>query len=139
MAVLKNISGNDLWCQSIRYGIVGLVSNITLYMLFLILVELRINHTVVVTFLYVLGLSITFISNKKWSFSHTGGSTRSITRYILFYVALWLTNVIILWLWIDVLGFPPAKVQACVLLVFIPIAFLAQRYWIFMPEKAGSV
>ncbi|WP_040730147.1 GtrA family protein [Thiocapsa marina] len=128
---------HDLSRQTIRYGIVGLASNIMLYVLYLILVDLGGDSKFVVALLYVVGLSVTFIFNKRWSFSHQGRLECSLKRYLILYGCLYLTNVMVLWLFVDLFVLPHAIVQACVVLTFIPVVFLVQRYWVF-PVAASA-
>jgi putative flippase GtrA len=122
---------NNWRWQGIRFGIVGLVSNALLYLLYLLLVNLGVDPKLVVTILYILGLSSTFIFNKRWSFSHQGDWSRSGVRYVSLYGGLYLTNILVLLLLVDLLELPHAFVQAGVVLVFIPVVFLMQRYWVF--------
>lgn len=124
--------------QALRFGIVGLISNIVLYLLYLILVKLGADPKLVVTALYVLGLSWTFFFNKLWSFSHRGDWGRASVRYFSLYGGLYITNILVLVLLVDVLGLPHAFVQAGVVMVFIPIVFLMQRYWVFSKRPASS-
>ncbi|WP_367115071.1 GtrA family protein [Thiocapsa sp.] len=121
----------NLVVQALRFGIVGLASNVLLYMLYLMLVNLGVDSKIVVTVLYVIGLSITFFFNKRWSFSHQGEWDISIKRYLLLYGCLYLTNIAVLWLFVDLLALSPAIIQAFVVLSFIPVVFLVQRYWVF--------
>lgn len=117
--------------QALRFGIVGLASNVLLYMLYLVLINLGVDSKIVVTVLYIFGLSITFVFNKRWSFSHRGVWERSFKRYLILYGCLYLTNIAVLWLFVDLLALSPAIVQAFVVLSFIPVVFLVQRYWVF--------
>ncbi|EGV19346.1 GtrA family protein [Thiocapsa marina 5811] len=108
-----------------------------LYVLYLILVDLGGDSKFVVALLYVVGLSVTFIFNKRWSFSHQGRLECSLKRYLILYGCLYLTNVMVLWLFVDLFVLPHAIVQACVVLTFIPVVFLVQRYWVF-PVAASA-
>lgn len=125
---------NRLGIQALRFGAVGLASNLMLYVLFLFLTYLGFDTKWVVTIIYALGLSITFVFNKRWSFSHRGDLTSSMGRYLFLYGCLYLANMFVVLLLVDVLHFSPAIVQACVVLIFIPIVFLVQRYWVFRPN-----
>lgn len=120
--------------QALRFGLVGLVSNIALYALFLIALSLDLDSKIVVTILYLTGLSATYILNRRWSFECRGSMAKSGKRYIVLYGSLYLTNVALIWAFVDHLGVSPAALQACVMLIFIPIAFLMQRYWVFSPQ-----
>lgn len=124
--------------QSLRFGIVGLISNAALYLLYLLLVKLGADPKLAVTFLYVLGLSMTFLFNKRWSFAHRGDWGRSAVRYFSLYGMLYFTNILVLMVMIDFLHYPHSLVQASVIMVFIPIVFLVQRYWVFARDPAAT-
>lgn len=124
--------------QSLRFSIIGLVSNVVLYLLYLLLVNVGIDPKLVVSILYILGLSCTFVLNKRWSFSHRGDWGKTGVRYVSFYGGLYFTNILILMLFVDFLEFPHAFIQAIVVIVFIPIVFLVQRYWVFRNNSGVS-
>nr|VFJ60792.1 MAG: Putative flippase GtrA (transmembrane translocase of bactoprenol-linked glucose) [Candidatus Kentron sp. FM]VFJ75378.1 MAG: Putative flippase GtrA (transmembrane translocase of bactoprenol-linked glucose) [Candidatus Kentron sp. FM]VFK12901.1 MAG: Putative flippase GtrA (transmembrane translocase of bactoprenol-linked glucose) [Candidatus Kentron sp. FM] len=133
MRYIRHLSG-----QALRFGIVGVVSNMALYVIYLVLVECGIDSKVVVTVLYVVGLSITFVFNKRWSFSHRGGLDQSVKRYLILYGSLYTLHVIALYILVDVSQFPHALAQACVVIVFVPIVFLMQRFWVFGAERPAG-
>lgn len=120
--------------QSLRFGIVGLTSNFVLYLLYLLVVWLGTDPKLAVTLLYILGLSMTFIFNKRWSFSHRGNWRGTAVRYFSLYGILYSSNILVLMFLVDHLYYPHALVQAGVVLVFIPVVFLTQRYWVFAKD-----
>jgi len=124
--------------EAIRFGIVGLMSNVALYLLYMLLVNVGIDPKLVVSILYILGLSWTFVFNKRWSFSHRGDWGKTGVRYISLYGGLYLTNILALMLFVDYLELPHAFIQAGVVIVFIPIVFFVQRYWVFRNNSAVS-
>ncbi|KAA6187860.1 GtrA family protein [Thiohalocapsa marina] len=120
--------------QGLRFGIVGLTSNFVLYLLYLLVVWLGTDPKLAVTLLYILGLSMTFIFNKRWSFSHRGNWRGAAVRYFSLYGILYSSNILVLMFLVDHLYYPHALVQAGVVLVFIPVVFLTQRYWVFAKD-----
>lgn len=120
-----------MWAQILSFGIVGLTSNVLLFLLYLFLTNAGVDPKLVVTALYLLGLVWTFVFNKRWSFSHRGEWGRSGLRYLLLYGGLYFTNVSTLLVLVDFFLLPHAIVQIGVFMAFIPIVFLMQRYWVF--------
>lgn len=120
-----------LFEQAIRFGVVGLLSNLILYALFLLLVRFGFDSKGVVTILYLIGLFSNFIFNRRWSFRHHGSVTKSGKRYFFLYGFMYLINIFMLWVFVDKLCLSPAIVQACVVIVFIPLVFIMQRFWVF--------
>jgi putative flippase GtrA len=121
--------------QVLRFAVVGLASNLSLFMLYLLIVSVGLNPKASVTLVYILSILITFVFNKRWSFSHRGDVSRTILRYVSVYAALYVINVLVLLLFVDLLDISHAFVQAGVVMVFIPVVFLMQRYWVFAKEK----
>lgn len=117
--------------QIIRFGIVGLTSNVVLYLFYLAMSQSGIDPKLAMTFSFVLGLTWTFTINKRWSFSHQGDWGRSSAKFFSLYGALYFINLTMLLVLVDVFGLSHVLVQAGVFLVYVPIIFLAQRYWIF--------
>jgi putative flippase GtrA len=124
--------------QIVRFGIVGFSSNVTLYLLFILLVDFGLDEKIVVTVVYVIGLSLAFVFNRRWSFAHRGGMTKSLRRYLLLYFSLYLINVVVLWVAVGMYCFPHEVVQAIVVLMFIPIVFVMQRSWVFARKESPA-
>ncbi len=58
--------------QFIRYAVVGLISNVSLYLVYLALTSAGMGHKIAMTLLYVVGVSLTFLLNRNWSFRQNG-------------------------------------------------------------------
>jgi len=129
----------SIWTlQSIRFGIVGLTSNVVLYLFFLGLTALGLDPKLVITFSYAIGIIGTFMFNKQWSFSHQNGWRRSLMRFLFLYGLLYAFNLIILFVMVDTFQFSHAFVQVGVFVVYVPIVFFIQRYWVFRNNSAVS-
>ena len=109
-----------------------------LCLLYLLLTSLDLDPKLVITFSYAIHLSWTFILNKRWSFSLHGNLGQSLPRFLFLYGMLYFNNLIILKLLVDILQFSHLLVQAGVVVAYVPIIFLAQRYWVFHNNSAGS-
>lgn len=131
-------SSTSLW-RLVRFGTVGFVSNSALFVVYLLLVESGLDGKLGVGLLYVLSLSITFAFYKRWTFSHRGRLSQTVTRYVTLYAGLYITNVFLLWVCVDVFSLHHVLVQASVVILFIPIVFFIQRHWIFPEEGAAPM
>lgn len=120
--------------QFTRYAIVGLASNLVLYMLYLALTALGMGYKSAMTLLYVVGVAQTFIFNKKWSFRHGGNAAGAFTRYATAYAAGYALNLFALWLFVDRMGVPHQIVQGIMIVTLAVFLFLAQKYWVFTPD-----
>lgn len=75
-----------------RYALVGLGSNLVLYLSYLWVTHLGMGHKMAMTLLYALGVSLTFIFNKNWTFRHAGHVTKTFLSYVSIYVFGYLLN-----------------------------------------------
>ena len=71
--------------QGVRFILVGLASNLLLYLLYLVLTMRGIEPKIAMTFLYALGVAQTFFFNRRWTFSHNGVFRESLRRYLIVY------------------------------------------------------
>ena len=123
------------WKQLLRFGIVGVVSNALLYVFYFALTWAGLGYAVAVTLLYVVGVAQTFVFNKRWSFGHAGGVTRSLAKYLAVYGACYLLNLALLTACVEYFGYSHAIVQAAAILPFALLVFFLQKYWVFAPDK----
>ena len=118
-------------CQLIRYGIVGVVSNLAIYLVYLLIAYLGVEPKKAMTLVYIIGASIGFIGNRKWTFAHRGDPSRAALRYILAHLFGYLLNFLILLIFVDHLGYAHQWVQAVAILVVAGYLFLASKYFVF--------
>ena len=120
--------------QFLRYAIVGLGSNLLLYLAYLLLTTLGMGYKSAMTLLYAMGVAQTFLFNSSWSFRHQGALHGAFVRYIASYAFGYILNFTILWLAVDRLGQPHQIVQGVMVLTLAVLLFLLQKYWVF-PER----
>ena len=117
--------------QGIRFIIVGIVSNLLLYLLFLMLTALGLGHKSAMTLLYLVGVAQTFVLNKHWTFEFHAPIRSSLGRYLTVYASGYLVNLSLLAIFVDNLGLPHALVQGVTIPLLALGLFWAQRYWVF--------
>ncbi|MGC8736954.1 MAG: GtrA family protein [Dissulfurimicrobium sp.] len=126
--------------QILRYILVGSLSNILLYLLYIALTTLGVGPKMAMTGLFALGVLQTFILNKRWTFAHAGDTQRSLFRYLIAYGGCYLLNLSILILFVDHMGMPHQIVQGVAIVFFAALLFLLQKYWIFTnADKSGQL
>lgn len=129
---MANIHSGGSWrIQSLRFVIVGLASNLVLYLLYLALTAFWLGPKTAMTLLYLIGTLQTFIFNKRWTFSHHGAVSSSILRYFIAYGTCYFLNLALLYIFVDRIGWPHAIVQGITILMMAVLLFLAQKYWVF--------
>lgn len=117
--------------QGLRFALVGLGSNLVLYVLYLLLTTAGLGHKTAMTLLFAVGTLQTFIVNRAWTFGYKGGVQASFAKYVASYGAAYLLNLAALLLFVDHLNFPHQIVQGLMILTLALMLFLAHRYWVF--------
>lgn len=125
--------------QFARFAVVGLVSNIALFLCYLGLTELGVGHKVAMSTLYAVGVAQTFLVNKKWSFRHGGSGMRPFARYLATYGTGYAVNLSVLVVFVDRLGFPHLPVQGFTIVIVAVLLFLAQKHWVFTQVEVRPV
>ena len=121
--------------QFTRFVIVGIATNLTLYVCYLLLTVVSLKPHAAMTITYGAGMAISFLLNRSWTFNDLGEKGSALSRYVLVYVSGYVFNYLMLSALVDTLGFPHQVAQAC-LIVFLAIAFfLAQKFWVFAAYK----
>ena len=127
--------------QLMRYIVVGVTSNLLLYLAYIGLTTLGLGHKTAMTLLYVTGGLLTFFANRTWSFNHRGSGPSALARYVIAYIFGYLFNLALLWLFVDRLHQPHLLVQAAAIVLVAVSLFLLNKFWVFAPptirESAG--
>lgn len=122
---------NNSLRQFVRYGIVGIFSNIIGYIIYLALTHFGTPPKLAMTLLYCAGVAQTFFFNKSWSFKFTGPQTPAFVRYATLYAAGYLINYSTMAYLIDKQNAPHEFVMAALMLAMPALFFLGQKFWVF--------
>lgn len=120
--------------QFFRYAIVGLASNLALYLAYLSLTYLGMGHKTAMTLLYALGTGLSFVFNRNWTFVHKGNITRAFFGYVTIYALGYITNFVALYVMVDTLEFDHQWVQGGMILVVAMLLFTLQKFVVFREE-----
>jgi len=124
--------------QFVRYSLVGLTSNLLLYLAFLGLTAAGMEHKIAMTLLYAVGVAQTFIFNKRWSFRHGGMHGPAFMRYCISYGLGYAVNLLALLVLVDRMGYPHEIVQGVMVLSLAVMLFLLQKFWVFRQAALPS-
>jgi putative flippase GtrA len=69
----------------LRYGTVGLLSNASLYVVFVGLIWAGLSAPLTAAVCYGLGLSISYVMNRAWSFESNASHARDLPRFLICY------------------------------------------------------
>lgn len=121
--------------QLMRYAIVGFAANMLLYLGYLLTTGFGVEHKTAMTLIYVVGVLLTFLFNRLWTFEHHGNVSSALLRYAAVYGLGYLFNLCFLYLFVDELGFPHQAVQGILILVIAALLFLLQKFWVFRASQ----
>lgn len=124
--------------QSLRFAVVGVASNLVLYLLYLALTSWFLGHKTAMTLLYVTGTLQTFVFNKIWTFSYVGCTPQSLVRYIIAYGSGYVLNLLLLALMVDQYDYSHAIVQGVAIVLVALWLFVLQKYWVFPKSPSAT-
>jgi putative flippase GtrA len=124
--------------QLLRYGLVGIMTNFSIYCVYLLITYLGFAPKKTMTVLYIAGALIGFIGHRRWTFMHKGALLGSSARYFIAHLCGYLINFLILLTFVDKLGYPHQWVQAAAIIVVACFLFVAFRYFVFPKNESSS-
>lgn len=125
--------------QFIRYAVVGLVSNLIIYAIYIGLTRLGLGPKLAMSLLYVFGVMQTFVFNRKWSFGFDGAVAPALARYATLYALGYVINFLVLLLLVDQAGLPHQWVMAVLVLFMAVFLFMGQKFWVFRQIPASRL
>jgi putative flippase GtrA len=124
--------------QLIRFGVVGLGSNLVLYAFYLGLTAIDVGPKLAMSLLWVVGVLQTFVLNRKWTFSDHGRLSVAFVRYISLYAIGYLINLGVMIVMVDRLGYSHQWVQGIMVLFIAVLLFVMQKAWAFRAEGSAG-
>lgn len=122
--------------QLFSYVLVGVLSNLAGYFLYLFLTYLGCTPKLTMTTLYGVGAVFSFFANRRFTFRHDGHIGAVGIRFLLAYALGYLLNLLLLVLFVDVLGFAHQLVQAVAIVVVAIFLFVVCRLFVFVQRPA---
>ena len=138
-ASLHKLRSAPLFGQLLRYGLVGVLSNIAAYLSYLWLCHMGLSPKYSVSLLFA-AVSVTgFIANRNFTFRHQGSFVGAGVRYFAAQGCAYILNLSILEVFVNRLGYKHEWVQACACVVIALFLFCISRFFIFrLPEKKAQ-
>jgi putative flippase GtrA len=117
--------------EFLSYTLIGLLTNVLGFSLYLLLTYSWGSPKLTMTVLYLVGASISFFANRRFTFFHDGHIGVAGIHYILAQIAGYLINLGLLVLFVDWLHFPHQIVQAASIGIVAIFLFLMLRFFVF--------
>jgi putative flippase GtrA len=124
--------------QIVRYGIVGVGSNLLAYSSYLLLTCLGIEPKRAMTTVYIVAALVGFFGNRKWTFSHKGSQAQAAIRYASAHLFGYLMNLTVLKVFVDYLGYAHQLVQAIAIVFVAGMLFMIFKYFVFHDDRTHS-
>ena len=121
----------ESFSQLIRYGLVGITSNLVGYSVYLLIVYLGATPKLTMTFLYGISASIGYLGNRNLTFKHKGSLVGSGVRYAISQGCGYFINLLMLVVFVDQLGYAHQWVQAAAIFVVAGFLFVAFKFFVF--------
>ncbi len=119
--------------QLLSYGAIGIVVNVLSYVIYLLVTYFGGTPKITMSVLYVLTAFVSFIGNKRLTFSYKGDFFGSGLRFSIAHFFGYLINLCLLYVLVDKFGHPHQFVQ--ILAIFIVAAFLFFTFKFFVFRK----
>lgn len=121
--------------QFIRYCITGVIHNGAGYLLYLLVTWLGAEPKIAMSVLFVIGVAVSFLLNRNWSFADKGSVSGSLTRFVIVYMTGYVLNLAALLVFYDRLGYPHQWVQGLATIAIAVVLFLLNRYFVFRDAR----
>ena len=121
--------------QFARYAIVGGLSNLTGYFVYLLLTWFYFEPKMAMTLVYLTGATVGFLGNRQWTFVHNGKILPTLSKYLFAHACGYCCNYMILYLFVDRMGYPHEVVQAVAILVVATLLFIVMKKCVFVEKE----
>lgn len=125
------IKSSESVTQLFRYALVGLLSNLAGYLIYLVLTYFGGTPKLTMTLLYGISAAVGFFGNRSLTFEHQGYIFGAGVRYVIAHCIGYVLNLIIFIIFVDKLGFAHQWVQAIAIFIVAGFLFLAFKVFVF--------
>jgi len=127
----KDFLKGESFRQLFLYGLVGIATNLFGYLLYLAITGLGFDHKISMTFLYLIGATISFLANRSLVFKHDGKFLGAALKFGLAHILGYFLNLSLLIFFTDKLGYAHQYVQAAAIVIVAGYLFVALRFFVF--------
>ena len=119
-----------LFRQLISYFLVGITSNSIGFVLYLF-TTIWLEPKVAMTLLYFIGIGLSYIGNRKFTFSQSRNSFFTFIPFFALYILGYFLNLLLILFFVDKLGYQHQYVQAISIFVVAIFLFIGLRLMVF--------
>ena len=119
----------------IKFAVVGVANTLTgLSLIYLCKWQLGFGDVTANSCGYSIGLALSFILNRRWTFRHSGPVLPALVRFLAIFILAYLSNLATVLVAIKSLGVNSYIAQAGGILPYTVIFFFGSRYFAFRPS-----
>jgi len=134
--LIKQIKNKESARQLLRYGLIGITTNVSAYTLYLLITYSGGTPKITMSTLYIAAAIASYYGNRKLTFSHNGSVIKSGFRFFLMHCLGYLINLCMLIVLVDKLAYPHQWVQ--ILAIIVVAAFLFVTFKLFVFKEIDS-
>ena len=123
--------------QLIKYGVVGVLNNLLGYLIYLLITWLWLDPKMAVSLLYPIGATTAYFGHAKYSFSYSGKASQGVLRFVIAQFVGYSLNLLLLYIFSDILKIPHQLVQAVAIIVVAGVLFMLFKYYVF-PDRSTA-
>ena len=131
MQTNSNITNRKSVTQLYRYAIVGILTNFTGYMLYLLATYLGGTPKITMSIIYGVAATASFFGNRKLTFGHKGDFLGTGARFIIAHCFGYVINLVILIVVADKLGYAHQWAQVIAIFIVASFLFLTFKFFVF--------
>jgi putative flippase GtrA len=129
--LLINCKYKNLLTQLFSFALVGILSNIMGYGLYLLFTYLGVSPKVTMSILYAIGAVLGFFGNRVVTFKDQGCLLGTAFRYTVAHCCGYLINLLMLIILVDKFGYNHQWVQALAILIVAACLFILFKFFVF--------
>ncbi len=121
--------------EFIRFGLAGIANNLGGYLIYLAVTWAGVDPKLTVAVIYPIGVLVNYYTHLRYSFGVKGSHRSRMPRYIMAQIIGLLTNVAMLAIFVNWLGFGHELVQLVAIGVVGLLLFALMKFFVFSPAS----
>lgn len=115
--------------QLIRFAMIGIVSNLLGYVVYLLLTFFLVEPKIAMTLVYLTGATVGYFGSRQVTFTHKGKILPTLIKYSLAHALGYTINFTLLYVFVDRLLYPHQAAQFVAILVLAgPLFFIFKKF-----------
>ena len=120
------------YLKVLKFGLVGFCNTIISLLIYYLLIYLNFNYAISIATGYIISSIVGYFLNKNWVFKYKAEKEkRSIFRYYALYISALLLNLVLMYLFINILNVSKIVSPIFVLMIVVPYNYIFSKIWVF--------